>query len=75
MLLLMLELVLRLGMGPCVCSFFLISMSLGDRAVLVQVIFKQLVGGSSWVYLFIFETLSHYVSKAVLEPLCRPGWL
>lgn len=50
-------------------------MSLGVRAVLVQVIFKQLVGGTSWVYLFIFETVSLYVSKAVLEPLCRPGWL
>lgn len=55
-------------MGPCVLSFFHVSMSVSVSTSLVQVIFRQHVGETSWVYLFIFETVSPYVALAGLNP-------
>lgn len=57
-----------LGMGPCVFSFFHVSTSVSVSTSLVQVVFRQHVGETSWVYLFIFETVSSYVALASLNP-------
>lgn len=51
------------------CAFLLhVSTSVSVSTSLVQVVFRQHVGEASWVYLFIFETVSSYVALASLNP-------